>query len=41
MRLKPLDTVRLDEKWRRQLTATDLRIFDQLAGKVNDELGYE
>lgn len=32
--------VRLDERWRRVLTAADLRAFDRVAGALNRRLGY-
>jgi hypothetical protein len=38
-RLNP-DQVRLDEKWRRTLTAEDLATFDRVAGPVNRRFGY-
>lgn len=41
MRLRPLDAIRLDKKWRHQLTPSDFRVFDKIAGKVNGQLEYE
>lgn len=38
-RLRPSE-VRLDEKWRRVLTADDLVEFEQVAGPLNRRLGY-
>ncbi len=33
-------TIRLDERWREQLSADDLAIFDRRAGTWNRRLGY-
>lgn len=41
MRLGSSSDIRLDEKWRSQLTDADLNIFDRIAGKFNRRLGYE
>lgn len=40
MRLKPMRDVKLDEKWRADLSAEDLEVFDILSGERNSELGY-
>lgn len=40
MRLARLEEVRLDESWRLRLTQQDLRIFVDLAGRLNSSLGY-
>jgi hypothetical protein len=34
------DEVRLDERWRRTLTAEELAAFDRVAGSLNVQLGY-
>lgn len=39
MRLNPAQ-IRLDEKWRKALSAEDIRTFDRVAGALNRELGY-
>jgi hypothetical protein len=39
-RLGAAGTIRLDEKWRSQLSAADLQTFESLAGGLNRELGY-
>jgi hypothetical protein len=36
-----LESIHLDEKWRRQLSPGDLDTFMQIAGSMNAELGYE
>jgi len=33
--------IHLDEKWRTELSAADLRTFERIAGKQNRRLGYE
>lgn len=33
-------TVALDEKWRRELSAEDLKLFEEIAGDLNRRLGY-
>ena len=35
------NTVQLDEKWRRELSAADVAEFDRVAGTYNRELGYD
>jgi hypothetical protein len=32
--------IRLDEKWRKQLSQADLQVFEEVAGRLNRELGY-
>lgn len=32
--------IRLDEKWRKQLSQADLQAFEEVAGRLNRELGY-
>ena len=41
MRLRPLQNVRLDEKWREQMTSDDLLTFAESAGKLNAALQYQ
>jgi hypothetical protein len=40
MRLDSTMTIQLDERWRRELSAHDLRVFDTIAGTVSRRLGY-
>jgi len=40
MRLDTTSEVRLDERWRTNLTQQDLRLFSQIAGKMNRRYGY-
>lgn len=40
MRLDSSSEVRLDERWRDALSATDLQAFDAVAGPMNRRLGY-
>jgi hypothetical protein len=40
MRLSPITKIALDEKWRTELSAGDLQIFENVAGPFNRELGY-
>jgi Sulfotransferase family len=40
MRLTGATTIQLDEKWRTQLSARDLQIFETVAGPFNRALGY-
>ena len=39
-RLGAVGAIKLDEKWRTQLSPTDLQTFDSVAGQLNRELGY-
>lgn len=39
-RLSGFENLRLNEKWRAELSAGDLRRFDAVAGRMNRELGY-
>jgi hypothetical protein len=41
MRLDTSSEIRLDERWRTQLTEQDLSTFDEIAGAVNRRCGYE
>ena len=41
MRLKSTGEIRLDERWRSALSKEDLRVFGQVAGKMNRQYGYE
>jgi hypothetical protein len=41
MRLRPITEIRLDDKWRTQLTAHQLAVFDRIAGHLNRRYGYE
>lgn len=34
------NTVRLDEKWKHELSARDLRTFERVAGALNRQIGY-
>ena len=36
----PAQQIQLNEKWRRDLSAADLQLFDAVAGSVNRRLGY-
>jgi hypothetical protein len=40
MRLDTTSEIRLDERWREQLTKSDLQVFDDVAGHVNRRYGY-
>jgi hypothetical protein len=40
MRLDTTSRVRLDERWRTELTEQDLRAFDDVAGGMNRRYGY-
>jgi len=40
MRLDSTSEIRLDERWRQKLTEHDLEIFDDIAGKMNRQYGY-
>jgi hypothetical protein len=41
MRLDDVTEIRLDERWREELTADDLEQFDAVAGDLNRKLGYQ
>lgn len=41
MRLKELSMIKHDQKWKQQLNASQLAIFDKIAGKVNREFGHD
>lgn len=40
MRLDTASEIRLDERWRDELSAKDLKTFDKVAGRVNRRYGY-
>jgi hypothetical protein len=40
MRLDTTSDIRLDERWRQTLGASDLRTFSEVAGALNQRLGY-
>jgi len=40
MRLDTTSEIQLDERWRTQLTGSDLQTFDEIAGDVNRRYGY-
>jgi hypothetical protein len=40
MRLKQTSGIRLDERWRTQLSAEDLQTLDRVLGKLNRKYGY-
>lgn len=40
MRLRPLQEIRPDERWRRQLSPAQLAVFDRIGGKMNRRFGY-
>ena len=40
MRLKSTSEIRLDERWRTQLSPEDLAQFDRVAGSMNHQYGY-
>jgi hypothetical protein len=40
MRLGPSSEIKLDEKWKSNLTADDLREFEAVAGDMNRKFGY-
>ena len=41
MRLDTTSEVRLDERWRKTLTKSDMRTFNAVAGEVNRRYGYQ
>jgi hypothetical protein len=41
MRLKSGSDIRLDERWRKNLSQADLATFDEVAGDLNRKYGYE
>ncbi|HOB74530.1 MAG TPA: sulfotransferase [Phycisphaerae bacterium] len=41
MRLRNGSEITLDEKWRRELSAQDLEVFERIAGDMNRAAGYE
>lgn len=40
MRLGNVDEIRLDLRWKKYLTSEDLRVFGEIAGSLNRQLGY-
>jgi len=40
-RLKGVAAIQLNERWRAELSAADLRLFDGVAGRLNRTLGYQ
>jgi hypothetical protein len=40
MRQSPIIEIRLDERWRNDLTADEHAMFDAIAGSTNRSLGY-
>lgn len=40
MRLKSSAEIRLDQRWRQQLSQSDLEIFERVAGQMNRRYGY-
>ena len=40
MRLKPLSEIKLDERWKEELTAEQLKIIDCVAGALSRQYGY-
>lgn len=40
MRMQPIGEIRLDEKWKRELSAEQLREFERLGGRINRRYGY-
>jgi hypothetical protein len=41
MRLRPLSEIKLDDRWRNELTAEQLRIIDRVAGEMKHRYGYD
>ena len=41
MRMDSTSDIRLDERWRQELSQDDLRVFDSVAGPLNRQYGYE
>lgn len=41
MRLSGVQTISLDESWRRELDGDELAYFEKVAGKMNRRFGYE
>jgi len=41
MRLRSRSEITPDDKWEKELTTADLRVFERIAGKLNRALGYE
>jgi hypothetical protein len=41
MRMDTTSEIKLDERWRQHLTGEDLRVFNEVAGKLNRKYGYD
>ena len=41
MRLRSMDEIKLDQKWKSALTPEDLQVFERVAGRCNRAYGYE
>ena len=41
MRLRGIDGIRHDERWREQLTSSDLDVIARLAGEASRRFGYD
>jgi hypothetical protein len=41
MRLQPLTEIKLDERWREELTAEQLQIINRVAGDIKQRYGYD
>jgi hypothetical protein len=41
MRMDTTSEIKLDERWRQHLTGEDLRVFEEVAGKLNRKYGYQ
>jgi hypothetical protein len=41
MRLRPLSEIKLDDRWRDELTAEQLRIIARVAGEMKQRYGYD
>ncbi len=40
MRLRDMSQIRLDEKWRTELSERDIKAFEKTGGSLNSEIGY-
>ena len=41
MRLKAIDAVKMDEKWKRELSSGELELFNSVCGPINLACGYQ
>ncbi len=41
MRLKPISEIKIDERWKSELSKNQLRLINRYAGKLNQKYGYE